>query len=167
LLGLIFACCAKIKPIAMAAAESSVSDDVDRVILSALVRNARVSYRELGALAGLSANAAADRVRRLVRRGVITGFTATLDPSAAGRGLHALVDVRLGPDRESDDFATDVAGFDAIVDAAHVTGRFDYHLRVACRDALELDELLRTFRRRLGVVETETRIVLRTDVRRV
>jgi Lrp/AsnC family transcriptional regulator, leucine-responsive regulatory protein len=158
--------CANIKQIPMSAVENAAIDEVDRVILGELVRNGRASYRELGALAGLSANAAADRVRRLQRRGVITGFTATLDPSAAGRSLHALVDVRLGPERESDDFAADVAGIDQVVDAVHVTGRFDYHLRLACRDALELDELLRTFRRRLGVVETETRIVLRTDVRR-
>jgi Lrp/AsnC family transcriptional regulator, leucine-responsive regulatory protein len=151
----------------MTPVESSGSDDVDREILGALVKNGRASYRELGALVGLSANAAADRVRRLVARGVITGFTATLDPAASGRGLHALVDVRLGPDRESDEFAAQVSGLDAVVDAVHVTGRFDYHLRVACRDTLELDELLRRLRRRMGVVETETRIVLRTDVRRV
>jgi Lrp/AsnC family transcriptional regulator, leucine-responsive regulatory protein len=147
--------------------ENEASDDLDRVILRELVKNGRASYRELGALAGLSANAAADRVRRLVRRGVITGFTATVDPRGDGRAVHALIDVRLGADRESDDFGEAVRQIDAVIDAAHVTGRFDYHLRVACRDTRELDELLRTLKRRFGVAVTETRIVLRTDVRRI
>ena len=57
------------------------------------MRDARLSYRDLGARVGLSANAAADRVRRLRRDGMITGFTATIDPGAAGRRLHALIEV--------------------------------------------------------------------------
>jgi Lrp/AsnC family leucine-responsive transcriptional regulator len=147
--------------------ENAATDDLDRVILRALVENGRASYRELGALAGLSANAAADRVRRLERRGVIGGFTARVDPRGDGRAVHALIDVRLAPDRESDEFGEAVKRLDAVIDAAHVTGRFDYHLRVACRDTEELDGLLRTLKRRLGVAVTETRIVLRTDVRRL
>jgi Lrp/AsnC family leucine-responsive transcriptional regulator len=154
---------AKIKSVV----EIEASDDIDRAILRALVKNGRASYRELGALTGLSSNAAADRVRRLVRRGVITGFTAQVDPGGDGRAVHALIDVRLAPDRESDDFGEAVKQLDAVIDAAHVTGRFDYHLRVACRDTEELDGLLRTLKRRLGVAVTETRIVLRTDVRRL
>ena len=50
--------------------------------------------------------------------------------------------------------------------AQHVTGRFDWHLRVACRDTAELDRLLRTLKRDLGALDPETRIVLRTAVER-
>ena len=70
-------------------------DGTDREILGELMRNGRISFRDLGAAVGLSANAAADRVRRLRRDGIITGFTATVDPGAAGRLLVALIDVRL------------------------------------------------------------------------
>ena len=48
--------------------------------------------------AQLSANAAADRVRRLRGAGVITGFTALVDPGAGGRKLEALVGVTVAPD---------------------------------------------------------------------
>src|SRR4051812_36001230 len=84
-------------------------DRTDREILGELVRNARISYRDLGARVGLSANAAAERVRRLRRAGVITGFTATLDPGAAGRRLHALVEVRMGAAGTNDSFQAAVA----------------------------------------------------------
>jgi len=45
----------------------------------------------------LSANAAAERVRRLRRAGVITGFVALVDPAAGGRTLEALVGVTSDP----------------------------------------------------------------------
>jgi Lrp/AsnC family transcriptional regulator, leucine-responsive regulatory protein len=151
----------KIKPEPANAAKSTAMDDIDSAILRELVRNGRASYRELGAIAGLSANAAADRVRRLVQTGAITGFTAVVDQAAAGRGLAALIDVRLTRDQTNDGFERDLARLDGVVYAAHVTGAFDYHLQVACRDTIELDTMLRTLKRELGAEHTETRVVLR------
>jgi Lrp/AsnC family transcriptional regulator, leucine-responsive regulatory protein len=137
-------------------------DDTDREILGELMRNGRISFRDLGAAVGLSANAAADRVRRLRRNGVITGFTATVDPGAAGRRLVALIDVRLAAAGTNEAFEADCAKLEPVTDAVHVTGRFDYQLRVACRDTAELDRLLRHLKRDGGATETETRVVLRS-----
>jgi Lrp/AsnC family transcriptional regulator, leucine-responsive regulatory protein len=137
-------------------------DAVDSEILRELVRNARISYRDLGAKVGLSANAAAERVRRLRRDGVITGFTATVDAAAGGRRLVALIDVRLAAAGTNEEFEHAVGALEPVTDAVHVTGRFDYQLRVACRDTAELDRLLRHLKREGGVVETETRLVLRS-----
>ena len=55
-----------------------------------------------------------------------------------------------------------MAKLEAVTDAVHVTGRFDYQLRVACRDTAELDRLLRHLKREGGVTDTETRVVLRS-----
>ena len=55
---------------------------------------------------------------------------------------------------------------DAVTGAQHVTGRFDWHLRLACHDTAELDRVLRALRADLGALDTETRIVLRTAVDR-
>jgi Lrp/AsnC family transcriptional regulator, leucine-responsive regulatory protein len=137
-------------------------DAIDREILGALMRDGRLSFRDLGAAVGLSANAAADRVRRMRRDGVITGFTATVDHGAAGRHLVALIDVRLAASGTNEQFEDAVARLEPVTDAVHVTGRFDYQLRVACRDTAELDRLLRHLKRDTGVVETETRVVLRS-----
>src|ERR1700730_4283339 len=109
-------------------------DDIDRVILSALVKNARASYRELGERVSLSANATAERVRRLRERGVIAGFTTLVDPAAAGRTLVALIDVRLEGPAHAGRFERLIESLEEIADATHVTGRSDYQLRVACRD---------------------------------
>lgn len=141
-------------------------DRTDREILIALMENARASYRELGERVSLSANATAERVRRLQDSGVITGFTAIVDSAAAGRTLAALVDVRLGSPQDAQRFEQLVSTLEAVTEATHVTGRFDYQVRVVCRDTSELDFLLRTLKSRGGAAETDTRLGLRTVVRR-
>lgn len=146
--------------------ETTVLDDIDREIIGLLRRNARASWRELGDAVGLSANATAERVRRLERAGVISGYTALLDPAASGRRLVALVDVRLSSPGAADRFEALIGRLDEVTDAAHVTGRSDYHLRVACADPAELDALIRLLKSEGGVAETDTRIALRTVVAR-
>jgi len=146
--------------------EKRSMDAIDREILSLLAQDGRMSFRDLGAAVGLSSNAAADRVRRLRRDGVITGFAAIIDPVAQGGGIEAVIDVKMGPEQDNDGFERAIAPLTAIVEAAHLTGRADYELRVVCRDAAELDALLRQLKRECGAADTETRIVLRTALRR-
>ena len=137
-------------------------DEVDSEILKLLRGDGRMSWQDLGAAVGLSANAAADRVRRLRRAGVITGFVALVDPAAGGRVLEALVGLTLKRGIDSDDFATAAARLQPVTEVLHLSGAPDYQLRVACRDTAELDALLRTLRNRLGAADTETTIVLRS-----
>ena len=110
----------------------------------------------------MSANAAADRVRRLREDGVITGFTALVDPAAGGRRLEALVGVTLARGTDSDAFAILVDRLEAVTEVLHLSGSPDYQLRVSCRDTAELDVLLRTLRMRAGAADTETTIILRS-----
>ena len=137
-------------------------DAVDGEILRVLRADGRISWRDLGAAVGLSANAAADRVRRLRSAGVITAFAALVDPAAGGRRLEALVGVTLAPGTDSDDFAIAAGRLAPVTEVLHLAGAPDYQLRVACRDTAELDALLRALRLRLGAADTETKIVLRS-----
>src|SRR3954468_16965629 len=113
-------------------------DPTDRMIVMALQANARISFRDLAAMAKLSPNATAERVRRLERQGILKGYTAIVDPEAAGRRLTALVDLRLREGTSPEQFEAVVRKLDVIVDCAHVSGRFDYQMRVTVADAAEL-----------------------------
>lgn len=137
-------------------------DAVDSEILRLLREDGRLSWRDLGAEVGLSANAAADRVRRLRRAGVVTGFAALVDPAAGGRKLEAVVGVTLSHGTDSDEFASAADRLEPVTEVLHLAGAPDYQLRVACRDTAELDVLLRTLRMRLGAADTETKIILRS-----
>ncbi|HEX3240275.1 MAG TPA: Lrp/AsnC family transcriptional regulator [Solirubrobacterales bacterium] len=134
-------------------------DQIDTQILSLLRTNGRASFASIGAQVGLSPHGTADRVRKLEREGVITGYAAKID---LGRSVDALVDVRLLPSTNPDQFERLAAGLPAVTELVFLTGRFDYQLRVACKDAEDLDQTVRTVRRDGGVAATETRIVMRS-----
>jgi Lrp/AsnC family leucine-responsive transcriptional regulator len=140
----------------------AVMDDVDSEIIRLLREDGRLSWRDLGARVGLSANAAAERVRRLRVTGVIRGFTALVDPAAGGRTIEALVGITLSAGVDSDQFAAEASRLQPVLEVLHLTGAPDYQLRVACRDTAELDQLLRTLRVRHGAADTDTTIVLRS-----
>ena len=67
------------------------------------------------------------------------------------------------PSTTSEAFEAFVLSLPAVQEVAFVTGRFDYHVRVACRNADDLDETVRAIRREAGAAQTETRIVLRAS----
>ncbi len=136
-------------------------DALDRQILELLTEDGRISYAALGDRIGLSANAAADRVRNMVRRGVITGFTAQVDESAGTRSLEAVIDLRLKDNESRPRFEQLLRESPVVVGAVHLTGPFDYQLRLACGDATEIDAVVGRLKNEGGVRDTQTRVVLR------
>lgn len=139
-------------------------DSLDDAILRELTADARLPYRELGRRVGLSANAAAARVRRMLDDGRIGGFTvraATTGRGRPGGGLEVFVDVRLAPDADSEAFRRATATRPEVLDAVHVTGGYDYLVHAVVADAAGLDRLVRAMKRDDGAAQTVTRVALR------
>jgi Lrp/AsnC family leucine-responsive transcriptional regulator len=143
------------------AADPTAIDDIDREILRVLEHDGRIGWQQLGPKVGLSPNAAAERVRRLERRGVIIGYRSVIDPVALGRNLEALVFVKMVPNVDRAPFERFVADHEAIADCVHLTGAHDYVMTVHCFHAGELDDILMGMKREVFVADTETRIMLR------
>lgn len=139
-------------------------DDLDKAIVEHLVRDGRISFKALGDAVALSANAAADRVRALERRGVIQGYTAVIDDRAAGRSLEAVVDLRLRDNADRERFEAQVHELAAVAGAVHLTGPFDYQLRLLCSDPSEIEDVVARLKNAGGVRDTQTRIVMRRIV---
>jgi Lrp/AsnC family transcriptional regulator, leucine-responsive regulatory protein len=139
------------------AERSAVLDSIDREILGVLRDEARIGWGELGARVRLSPNAAADRVRRLIRTGIIRRFTAEIDQSRLGRTLDAVIDVRVS---DAARFTEGAQQCDEITWMAHVTGRTDFQLHVSCAGTSGLNALLTRFRDEFGATETLTTVVL-------
>ena len=70
-------------------------DRVDRRILDLLQKNGRMPITELADKVGLSSTPCTERVRRMEREGVITGYHARVDPRALGRPLLVFVELKL------------------------------------------------------------------------
>lgn len=84
-----------------------------------------------------------------------------MSPAPVGR-LDLLVDLRLRSDTDPAVFEAALARMRWITEAIHVTGAWDYQLRVRLPDAARLDKLVRALKRETGAESTQTRMVLRS-----
>src|SRR5690242_18695769 len=114
------------------AVKSGAVDDIDRDILGVLQADGRISYSDLAAKVGLSANAVADRVRRLLSIKAIEAIEARLDPELLDQRLFAYVDVKLRADVPAERFEREIALFPQVLSATLTTGSSDYTLRLGC-----------------------------------
>ena len=139
-------------------------DAIDDAILRELTVDARLPYSELGARVGLSPNAAANRVGRLVADGTIRGFTIVR--GGGGRSRAGARGVRRGPAGRRDlerglHGRARRRGFPQVLDAVHVTGSYDYLLHAVVPDPAALDLFVRRLKREAGVAQTFTRLAMR------
>ncbi|MBL8509975.1 Lrp/AsnC family transcriptional regulator [Chitinimonas sp. JJ19] len=135
-------------------------DKLDRDIVDLLRRDARLTFRELAEQVHLSANAVAERVRRMQAQGVLQGFHARVDMAALGLPLEALIDIKMRPDTSAAHFEAVIQTIPGIVEATLLTGAFDYMVRAACADQQDLVRLIEALRERAGVQETYSRLIL-------
>ena len=115
-------------------------DETDRRIVAALQRDGRLTTAELGREISLSASATADRVRRLTDTGVITGYSATVDPEALGYAVSAFVRLTY-PSGNYKPFHDLVDVTPEIVEAHHVTGDDCFVVRVVARSMRDLERI--------------------------
>ena len=138
----------------------------DLKILSFLQRDGRASYAELGAAAGMSAPSAHERVKRLESRGIIRGFSAQLDPMAAGFGIRAFSRIRQSPGTSTTDLTADFATIPEVEECHHVAGEADYLLKIRAADTLDLERVMQRIQAIGHVYTSETEIVFSTGFER-
>ena len=68
-------------------------DEIDRRIVGLLQTQARMSYAELARRVGLTSPSVQERVAKLERNEVITGYRAEINSEAVGLGITALVGI--------------------------------------------------------------------------
>ena len=64
-------------------------DEIDHKLLGLLQDDNRVPVAELGKTLGVAPSTLNDRIRRLIKMGVISGFHARVDPEKVGLDLLA------------------------------------------------------------------------------
>jgi Lrp/AsnC family leucine-responsive transcriptional regulator len=141
---------------------SILMDAVDRQLIQALRENGRASYAELGRLVGLSGPSVTDRINRLEQAGVITGYRATVAPTALGLGVTALVGLQLSDAADHEDVAMRLRDLDEIEDCWFIAGEDSYMLKVRVPDVDGLERTIRRLSGTTGVARTRTTIVLST-----
>lgn len=112
-------------------------DGVDLKIIQELQVNGRMTNAELAERVGVAASTCIARVRNLVSRGVITGFTATVDPRAMGLGLQVLVSVtvRSGARQKITELGEYLRGLPEVTQLFFLGGVEDFIMLLAARDS--------------------------------
>ncbi len=136
-------------------------DAIDRKLVTMLQADGRTPHAELGKAVGLAVSSVNERVRKLVERGVITGIHAHVAPEALGLELLAIVFVGWSnPDVEGR-FLGRIAGEPAVLECHHVTGAWNYLLKVRVKNTRMLEAFLGSVIKAVdGIERTETLIVL-------
>lgn len=117
--------------------EPVVLDDVDRQIIDQLQSNGRMTNAELAERVGIAPSTCVARVRNLVTRKVITGFSASVDPSVTGMTLQVLVSVtiRSGARQRISEFSEELRALPEVMQLFFLGGVEDFIIHLAARDS--------------------------------
>jgi len=139
-----------------------MTDDIDQVLIAALMADSRRSLKALAQISGLSSPSVAERLRRLEERGVLKGYTVEIDPKCFGYQLQAIVRIRPLPG-QLQEVERQILAIPEFTECDKVTGDDCFIARLHVRSMEQLDTLLD----RLNThAETNTAIVKKTPVKR-
>jgi DNA-binding Lrp family transcriptional regulator len=140
-------------------------DAVDLKILDLLQQDGRISNLDLAEKIHLSPSSCLRRVRMLEESGIISRYSAVLDPATAGLEVDAFVQVTMRRDIEHwhENFTASLQRWPEVVGSFIITGEANYLLRVRARSlkhfsAFILEKLYKTD----GVLDIRSNIVLQT-----
>jgi Lrp/AsnC family leucine-responsive transcriptional regulator len=138
-------------------------DDIDASILDILQSDGRLANAEIARRVGMAPSAVFERIRKMEERGVITDYTARIDPGAIGLGLLAFVFVRVDEGVGAPRTEAALAEIPEVQEVHHIAGEDCFMMKVRTRDTASLGRLLRE---RIGAIatvrSTRTTIVLST-----
>ena len=113
-----------------------VLDAIDKKILELVQNDSKKTTKELSIKLNLSVTAVYERVRKLEREGIIEKYVAIVNKSKVEKGF--LVFCHLKLIQHSRDyiqiFEKEVAQLSEVVECYHVSGDYDYILKIVVKD---------------------------------
>jgi DNA-binding Lrp family transcriptional regulator len=119
-------------------------DKIDKQILNTLQTDGKITNSRLSKIVGISAPATLERVKRLEKAGVISHFTAVLDPEKIGFTIKAFVSisVNLSNLASVDSVKEKFAALEEVIECYQIAGANDFILKVAAKDIKTYGEFM-------------------------
>lgn len=144
-----------------------ILDELDRRILKIIGQNARIPFREVAEICGVSRAAVHQRVQRMIDMGVIIGSGYVINPKALGYQLCAYVGIILERGNQYQSVTEELEKIPEIVESHFTLGAFSLLIKLYARDDEHLFELLNSKIQVIpGVARTETLTALDQRIKR-
>ncbi|WP_284700902.1 Lrp/AsnC ligand binding domain-containing protein [Robbsia betulipollinis] len=138
-------------------------DRIDRRILTLLQQDGRMAMKDLAEQVGLSITPCIDRVKRMERDGVITGYYARVDPAQLGASLLVFVEITLDHKNGNmfEKFRREVMKVPEVLECHLVSGDFDYLIKARIGEMADYRKILGNVLLQLpGAVQSKSYVVM-------
>lgn len=135
-------------------------DELDRQIIELLIKNARMSYSEIGQKIGISRVAVKMRVKALEEKGIIEEYTTIINPQKISGAVSCYFEIETKPESLME-VAEILKNNDTITQIYRVTGKSRLHVHAVASSNEEMERLLyETIDTLPGVVECSSNMIL-------
>jgi Lrp/AsnC family transcriptional regulator for asnA, asnC and gidA len=142
-------------------------DNLDRDILSILIKDAKVPYTEIAKRLVVSPGTIHVRMKRMERLGIVKGATLEIDPARIGYDLIAFVGIYLINGSVYNEVIDEINQIPEIVEAHYTTGEYSIFIKIICKNTDHLREVVGEKLQSLnGITRTETIISLGTSIKK-
>lgn len=116
-------------------------DELDQKIIQLLVKNARMSYSDIGEKIGISRVAVKARIQALENKGIIEEYTTIINPQKISGAVSCYFEIETKPDYFKE--VTDILNKSSIVTQIYrVTGRDKLHVHAVGSSNEEMEHFL-------------------------
>ncbi len=124
--------------------QQSAMDAIDKAILSTLQTEGNISIVDLAKRIALSTPATHARLQRLKAQGYIDGYVALVNRERVGFDLMCFVHISLAAHttEQVEKIRKAIAQMPEVLECYHITGEYDYILKVALRNRKDLERFL-------------------------
>lgn len=121
-------------------------DNIDKKILETLQHNSKVTNKELSNKLNLSVTGIFERIKRLERNEIISGYVALLKPEKVGKAFMVFTQIKLVQHTKSNvlKFEAEVVKLPEVLECYHVSGEYDYILKILVKDMESYREFMLT-----------------------
>ncbi|MFZ4544858.1 MAG: Lrp/AsnC ligand binding domain-containing protein [Saprospiraceae bacterium] len=142
-------------------------DQVDRQILSLLMKDANLPYTEIAKMIHVSGGTVHVRMKKLMDLGIVKGSGLIIDYVELGYDITAYLGIYLDKSSLYDEVSEQLKSIAEIVGANYTTGTYSIFAKIICRDTNHLRSVLHDKIQRIsGIQRTETFISLEESINR-